>query len=119
MTEDQETPKREIGIDKATGMPTEILDFGDVWGKWTVRGTLAEEDFKAQDECMTIDVRTGKTALNTATMRINLIKLGTVDSPHGAHPPTNVLNKLPSGMATRLLEVIKRLSSPSQVDIKN
>jgi len=111
--------KAEQELDKDTGMPTEVLDFGDRWGKWKVRGLLAEEDFKAQDECMTIDATTGKQAIDSVAMRINMIKLGTLESPDGPHPPTNMIRRIPSGMASKILASIKKLSTPGGEAEKN
>ena len=98
--------------------PTETLEFAK-WGKWTVRGLLAEEDFQIQDRYMTVDARTGKTSIDTTGMRIETIQAGVLESPHGAKPPTNVLRKIPAGMANRLLDAIKKLGTPGEVVEKN
>ena len=103
----------------ATDMPTETINFGNTWGKWTVRGLYAEEDFKLQDDHMTVDMKTGQTNIDTSGMRFSTIQKGCLESPHGDNPPTNVLRRLPSGVASKLLEVIKALSSPEPIVEKN
>ena len=101
-----------------TDTPTKKLDFGK-WGKWTVRGLLADEDFNLQDKYMTVDGRTGKTSIDTSGMRIAQMQLCTLDSPDGVSPPTNKLAKLPAGMASRILSVSKELSNPEVEEEKN
>lgn len=100
-------------------MPVDTLDFGEKWGKWKVRGLLAEEDFQAQDDYLQIDMTTGKQKMDTVGMRIQVIQLGIIDSPEGPHPPTNYLRRMPSGIANKLLEKIKALGTPGGVVTKN
>jgi len=100
-------------------MPVTTLDFGTKWGKWKVRGLLAEEDFKAQDDYMQIEAATGKTKIDTVGMRITVIQMGTLDSPDGPHPPSNMLRRMPAGMANKLLENIKALGNPGGEVAKN